>query len=84
MLPATIGGGVKPSGEGLEIAKQPDAQYVLRGTLHRQSGNVNIAAAYALLGEKENALRWLETAKKSRASNFNYAAVDARFEKIQR
>jgi eukaryotic-like serine/threonine-protein kinase len=43
-----------------------------------------IAAAYALLGERQNALRWLETAEKTRASNYNYATVDARFDKIRR
>ncbi len=43
-----------------------------------------IAAAYALLGEKERATEWLKVAEKSRANNFQFAAVDARFEKIRR
>jgi TolB-like protein/Tfp pilus assembly protein PilF len=42
-----------------------------------------IAAAYALLGEKKQALEWLEIAKKSRANNYNFVSVDSRFEKIR-
>ena len=43
-----------------------------------------IAAAYALLDEKERANEWLKIAEKSRANNFNFAAVDSRFERIRR
>jgi hypothetical protein len=42
-----------------------------------------IAAAYALLGEKEKAAEWLKIAEKSRANNYNFAVVDARFEMIR-
>jgi tetratricopeptide (TPR) repeat protein len=42
-----------------------------------------IAAAYALLGEKKEALRWLEIAKNSRANNVNFFEVDSRFERIR-
>lgn len=42
-----------------------------------------IAAAYALLGEKKDALHWLKIAEKSRANNYNFAAVDARFERLR-
>ncbi|MDQ3042775.1 MAG: tetratricopeptide repeat protein, partial [Acidobacteriota bacterium] len=43
-----------------------------------------IAAAYALLDDKERANEWLKIAEKSRANNFNFAAVDSRFERIRR
>jgi tetratricopeptide (TPR) repeat protein len=43
-----------------------------------------IAAAYALLGEREKAAEWLKIAEKSRANNFRFAPVDARFERIRR
>jgi serine/threonine protein kinase/Tfp pilus assembly protein PilF len=42
-----------------------------------------IAAAYALLGEREKAAEWLKIAEKSRANNYNFAAVDGRFERIR-
>lgn len=42
-----------------------------------------IAAGYALLGEKEKAAEWLKIAEKSRANNYNFAAVDPRFERIR-
>ena len=43
-----------------------------------------IAAAYALLDEKEKAAEWLKIVEKSRANNYNFAAIDARFERIRR
>jgi len=42
-----------------------------------------IAAAYALLDEKEKASKWLKIAEKSRANNYNFVAVDGQFERIR-
>ncbi len=42
-----------------------------------------IAVAYALLDDRENALKWLAIADKSRAHSFSFAQVDSRLEKVR-
>jgi tetratricopeptide (TPR) repeat protein len=42
-----------------------------------------IAVAYALLGEKENAVKWIETAKNAKDHSFNFVKVDPRLDVLR-
>ena len=42
-----------------------------------------VAIAYALADEKENAVKWIETAKNAKDHSFNFVRVDPRLDNLR-
>ncbi len=67
--------------EALESLKNSLAAPTVRNNI--KSFGFEIAAAYALLGETDKAIEWLELSKNSETPNLVLIQVDARFDKIR-
>ncbi|MGI9054767.1 MAG: tetratricopeptide repeat protein [Pyrinomonadaceae bacterium] len=71
-------------GKNVEAAK--NLQTALSSAFVRENPRgyaFEIAVAYAIAGEKENALRWIETAKTAKDHGFNFVKVDPRLDNLR-
>jgi tetratricopeptide (TPR) repeat protein len=74
----SVGGKTGEAAENLKNAlSSPDVTQNLRGFAYE------FAIAYALLGEKENAVKWIETAKELKDHGFNFVNVDPRLDNLR-
>ncbi|MBK8813767.1 MAG: protein kinase [Acidobacteria bacterium] len=74
----TIGG---KRDEAMASLRKAEASGVVKGNARGYADEM--AIAYALLGDADNAVRWLARAREVRSYSLNFAAVEPRYDKIK-